>query len=263
MRAASFTDEKCAANAKRYAATTSVIAVIGPYNSGCATAEIPIANRAKPGPLPIVSATASYVGLTRSAPGVSPGDPERLYPTGVRNFVRVYPADDIQGAAGAILAKKLGVRHAYVFLDDPQEGYAGSLAPAFATGAGRLGLEVTGPASPRPRDGFRALARRLRKEGVDGVYVAGVINDRTAEFIARCVTGWGRRLCRDRSDAFLPAASQLKYIWTGGGRHVCQRRRRHPTRRTVSLRGKTVRQRVPVRRSAGGASISTPRTPPR
>jgi hypothetical protein len=41
----------------------------------------------------------------------------------VRNFVRVYPADDIQGAAGAILAKKLGVRHAYVFLDDPQEGY--------------------------------------------------------------------------------------------------------------------------------------------
>ena len=79
--AASFTEEKCAANAKRYAATRSVIAVLGPYNSGCATAEIPIANQAKPGPLPIVSATASYVGLTRTAPGVSPGDPDRFYPT--------------------------------------------------------------------------------------------------------------------------------------------------------------------------------------
>ena len=105
--------------------------------------------------------------------------------------MRVYPADDIQGAAGAILAKKLGVRHAYVFLDDPQEGYGGSLAPAFATAARRLGLEVTGPASPRPRDGFRALARRLRKEGVDGVYVAGVSNDRTAEFIRAMRRGLG------------------------------------------------------------------------
>ncbi len=210
--AASFTDEKCAANAKRYAATTSVIAVIGPYNSGCATAEIPIANRATPGPLPIVSATASYVGLTRSAPGVSPGDPERLYPTGVRNFVRVYPADDIQGAAGAILAKKLGVRHAYVFLDDPQEGYAGSLAPAFATGASRLGLEVTGPASPRPRDGFRALARRLREEGVDGVYVAGVSDDRTAEFIRAMRHGLGPRVVMIAPDAFLPAAAQVNNV---------------------------------------------------
>ena len=127
--AASFTDEKCAANAKRYAATTSVIAVIGPYNSGCAEAEIPIANRAKPGPLADRLRDGVIVGLTRAAPGSRPAIPTRLYPTGVRNFVRVYPADDIQGAAGAILAKKLGVRHAYVFLDDPQEGYGGSLAP--------------------------------------------------------------------------------------------------------------------------------------
>ena len=126
--------------------------------------------------------------------------------------MRVYPADDIQGAAGAILAKELGVRHAYVFLDDPQEGYGGSLAPAFATAARRLGLEVTGPASPRPRDRFRALARRLRKEGVDGVYVAGVNDDRTAEFIRAMRHGLGPGLVLIAPDAFLPAAAQPKNI---------------------------------------------------
>ena len=134
--AASYTAEKCAANAKRYAATPSVIAVIGQVQLGLRQRRDPVANRARPGPFPIVSPTSSYVGLTRSAPGVSPGDPGRNYPTGVRNFARVYPPDDIQGAADAVLAKRLGVRHPYVFLDDPNEGYGATLAPAFATGPG-------------------------------------------------------------------------------------------------------------------------------
>jgi branched-chain amino acid transport system substrate-binding protein len=210
--AASFTEEKCAANAKRYVAASSVIAVIGPYNSGCATAEIPIANRAKPGPLPIVSPTTSYVGLTRNAPGVLPGDPKRFYPTGVRNFARVYPPDDMQGAADAQLAKRLGVRHPYVFLDDPNDGYSGTLAPAFATAAKRLGLDVIGPESPRPRDGFEALARRLRKEKVDGVFVGGLDGERTYQFIRAMRRGLGPKAVIIAPDAFLPAAGQVSAI---------------------------------------------------
>ena len=206
--AASFSGEKCAANAKRYAATASVIAVIGPYNSGCAAAEIPIANRAKPGPLPIISPTNSYVGLTRKGPGVLPGDPERFYPTGVRNFARVYPPDDMQGAADAVLAKRLGVRHPYVYLDDPNDGYSGTLAPAFATAAKRLGLDVIGPESPRPRDGFEALARQLHKEKVDGVFVGGLDNERTFQFIRAMRRGLGPRAVLIAPDAFLPAAEQ-------------------------------------------------------
>ena len=210
--AASFTAEKCAANAKRYAATDSVIAVIGPYNSGCATAEIAIANRATPGPLPIVSPTASYIGLTRSGAGASPGDPARYYPTGVRNFARVYPPDDVQGAADAILAKRLGVRRAYVFLDDPNEGYDGTLAPAFATAAKRLGLDVIGPESPHPRDGFKALAHRLRQEGVDGAFVGAQGNPRSAQFIRAIRRGLGPSAVLIAPDAFLPAAEQEDVI---------------------------------------------------
>ena len=213
--AASYTEEKCTANAKRYAATLSVIAVIGPYNSGCASAEIPVGNRARPGPLPIVSPTSSYVGLTRSAPGVSPGDPGRNYPTGVRNFARVYPPDDMQGAADAVLAKRLGVRHPYVFLDDPNEGYSATLAPGFAIAAKRLGLDVIGPESPRPRDGFEALAQRLRREGVDGVFIGGLSNDRTAQFIRAMRRGLGPKAVIIAPDAFLPAAEQVRSIGPG------------------------------------------------
>ena len=204
----SYTEEKCAANAKRYSATPSVIAVIGPYNSGCASAQIAIANRAKPGPLPIVSPTTSYVGLTRSAPGVLPGDPKRYYPTGVRNFARIYPSDDMQGAGDAVLAKRLGVRHPYVFLDDPNEGYGGTLAPGFATAAKRLGLDVIGPESPRPRDGFAALGKRLQREGVDGVFVGGLSNDRTNEFIRAMRRSLGPQAVIIAPDGFLPAAEQ-------------------------------------------------------
>src|SRR6266545_5553539 len=67
-----FDERKCAANTKAYAANADVIGVVGPYNSGCAYAEIPIANRAA---LPIVSPTNSDVGLTRPAFGA----PRRLF----------------------------------------------------------------------------------------------------------------------------------------------------------------------------------------
>jgi ABC-type branched-subunit amino acid transport system substrate-binding protein len=124
----------------------------------------------------------------------------------------VYPPEDIQGAADAVLAKRLGVRHPYVFLDDPNDGYGGPLAAAFATAARRLGLDVTGPESPRPRDGFVAVARRLRSEGVDGVFVGGLANDRTAEFIRAMRRGLGPKAVLIAPDGFLPAAAQVSAI---------------------------------------------------
>ena len=42
---------KCATNARLYASNKSVIGVLGTFNSGCAKIEVPILNRANPGPL--------------------------------------------------------------------------------------------------------------------------------------------------------------------------------------------------------------------
>ena len=78
------------------------MAVIGPYNSGCAQVELPILNRAPGGPLAVISPTNSEVGLTRS--GVPPpdgyrGSPEVFYPIGTRHYVRLTSPESLYGAA--------------------------------------------------------------------------------------------------------------------------------------------------------------------
>jgi branched-chain amino acid transport system substrate-binding protein len=209
----SFTGEKCAANAKNYASAPAVIGVIGPFNSGCASAQIAIANRANPGPLAMVSPTNSYIGLTRKGVGVSPKDPGIFYPTGIRNYARVYPADDAQGAAQALLAMRLGVRRAFVFLSDPKDGYGVTLAASFATAARRLHIHTEGPASPSPgADHFRSMARRLRFSGTDAVVIAGVNDPRAADFIRAARAAMGRRLVVIAPDAFVPASAMLHDI---------------------------------------------------
>jgi branched-chain amino acid transport system substrate-binding protein len=209
----SFTDEKCAANAKRYASAPAVIGVIGPFNSGCASAQIAIANRARPGPLAMVSPTNSYIGLTRKGVGVSPEDPDAFYPTGIRNYARVYPADDAQGAAQALLAKRLGVRRAFVFLSDPRDGYGMTLAASFASAARRLNIDVEGPASPSAgADHFRSVTQRLRSSRTDAVVIAALNEPRAAHFIRAARAAMGRRLVVIAPDAFVPASDLLHDI---------------------------------------------------
>ena len=79
--------------------TRSVIGVVGPYNSSCAVPEIPIANAAPGGPLAMISPTNSDVALTRAGPSGRDGGLRALYPTGQRNYVRLYPTEAAQGAA--------------------------------------------------------------------------------------------------------------------------------------------------------------------
>ena len=101
---------KCARNAHAFVDDPSVVAVLGPVTSACAHAMLPVTNRAPGGPLAVVSMSNTYLGLTRGGPGVAEGDPDGLYPTGERSFVRLAPDDDLQGAAAALYAQRLGVR---------------------------------------------------------------------------------------------------------------------------------------------------------
>src|SRR5439155_13836796 len=71
----------CAANARAYAADPSIVGVVGPWNSLCAVAEVPVLNRAPGGPLAVVSPINTYPGLTRHAPGAAASQPARYYPT--------------------------------------------------------------------------------------------------------------------------------------------------------------------------------------
>ena len=117
----SFALRKCAANATGYAHAEQLVAVIGPYNSGCSNIEIPILNRAPGGPLAMISPSNTHPGLTRPGPDglppAVPGQPEIFYPMGVRNYVRLAPRDDLQGTAQALLAKQLGLDSVYLLHD--------------------------------------------------------------------------------------------------------------------------------------------------
>jgi branched-chain amino acid transport system substrate-binding protein len=161
---------RCAANAHAYADDRSVIGVIGTFNSPCSQIEVPVLNRAA---LAIVSPANTYVGLTHSGPGSARNEPARYYPTGVRNYVRVVAADDVQGAADALLARQLGVRRVYVLHDD--EPYGAGIAAAFRSAAVRLGIRIVGDSGwILSADSYVKVAGRVALSRPDGVFLGGL-----------------------------------------------------------------------------------------
>jgi len=178
-----FDEAKCAANARAYAANRDVVAVIGTLNSPCAVAAVPELNRARGGPLAMVSPLNSFVGLTRSAAGVPADLLSSLYPTGRRNYLRVYPTDDLQGAALALHARDRGRRSVYV-LDDGEPGYGALMAVGFRTAAQRLGLRIAGRSTWDPQAGsYAALARRVAASGAQAVFVGGLLDTNAARVV--------------------------------------------------------------------------------
>lgn len=175
-----FDDRKCAANTQAYVTNPDVIGVIGPYNSGCAYDEIPIADAAG---LAMVSPTNTDVGLTRPAFGAPRGALRTLYPTGRRTYVRLMSPDDAQAAADALLARRLGARRALV-LDDG--GYYGAAFAAYFTRAAkRLGLQVGAAIRWDPhRLGLRSLADRARRSDPQVVLLCGGIDGGAGEVLA-------------------------------------------------------------------------------
>jgi branched-chain amino acid transport system substrate-binding protein len=164
----------CRRNARAFARNPSVIVVHGPLFSGCALEMIPILNRAPGGPLAETAAGPTYLGLTRSGPGVARGEPDTLYPSGTRSFVRIAPPDDANAAAAALFAEQQGAEDSFV-LDDG-EPYGFGVAEAFAATAKRIGLRVVGRAhwNAKARD-YRSLAERVRRAAPDAVYLGGYV----------------------------------------------------------------------------------------
>jgi len=158
-----------ASNANKAAADADVMVYIGTFNSGAAKISIPILNAVD---LVMISPANTYPGLTKPGKG-EPGEPDKYYPTGKRNYARVVPADDLQGAAGANWAKELGAKSVFI-LDDTQL-YGKGIADVFDAKAKEIGLEVLG------REGidgkaadYRALAAKVVDLNPDLVYFGGI-----------------------------------------------------------------------------------------
>jgi branched-chain amino acid transport system substrate-binding protein len=203
-----FDQAKCAANAKAFAAKPTVIGVVGPYNSACAVEEIPIANAAPGGPLAIVSPTNSDVNLTRAGPSAPEGGLRALYPTGKRNYARLYPTEANQGAADAVLTGRLGARRVFVLSDG---GYGETMAYYFRQAAKRLGLRVVGASrwDPRARS-YASLAARVNRARPDAVFLSGLLDTNGGTVLETLRARLGPDVKVIANDGFLPISSLFK-----------------------------------------------------
>jgi branched-chain amino acid transport system substrate-binding protein len=171
----SYDSGRCRANARAFAATKSVIGLVAGYNSGCVKAQLPVLARAPGGPLVLVGSASTYVGLTHAGAGAAPGEPGKYEPGGRRSFARVVVADDFQGAADAMLAKRLGVTRLYVLHDRDLYGFG--IASSVRHAATKLGLRVVGfDGWDAHAHAYEALARRVARARPDGVFLGGSVD---------------------------------------------------------------------------------------
>ena len=166
------------ANANKVVADTSIVAIIGHYNSGAAKLSIPILNQAN---LVMVSPANTYPGLTKPGKGEK-NEPDVYYPNGKRNFARVVPADDLQGSVAANWTKTLNVKKVYI-LDD-QELYGKGIADVYEATAKKLGIEVLGREGIDAKAAdYKALMTKIKALNPEMIYFGGITQNNAGQLI--------------------------------------------------------------------------------
>jgi branched-chain amino acid transport system substrate-binding protein len=138
-----------AANIQQLIADSSVMAVVGPFNSGVAKQEIPIINK---NTIVAISPTNTNPGLTKQEFAEANGiNFELLHPAGKPEaYFRLAGTDDIQGKVDAdiALAAPLSATTAYVI--DDNTTYGKGLAKVFTTEFTSHGGSIVGSTSITP-----------------------------------------------------------------------------------------------------------------
>jgi branched-chain amino acid transport system substrate-binding protein len=169
-QAGSWTPEATSANARKVAGDDKAVAYIGEFNSGASAVSIPVLNEV---PIAQISPSNTAVGLTSDEPGADKGEPDKYYPTGKRNYLRVVPKDTIQGAALATVMKKDGCTKTYILND--KEVYGAGLARNIESSAKAQGIEVAGNEGIDPKaPNFRSQASTIKDAGADCFVFSGV-----------------------------------------------------------------------------------------
>jgi branched-chain amino acid transport system substrate-binding protein len=201
--------EKCSANANAYANNKTVVGVIGTFNSGCAEIIIPVLNRAPNGPVGMVSPANTYVGLTHSGPGTAAGEPDKYYPTGKRNYIRIVAADDFQGAADAQLAQQIGLKKVYVLND--KEAYGLGVATDFRNSATKLNITIAGFAAWNGKaSSYAGIATKIKQSGADGVFLGGLVCENGGKLVKDLRAGLGPTVKILSPDGFTPISAVVQ-----------------------------------------------------
>jgi branched-chain amino acid transport system substrate-binding protein len=169
-QAGSWTPEAESANARKAAQDGSTAFYLGTFNSGAAAIAIPILNEAGVG---MISPANTAVGLTTNQPGSNPGEPDKYYPSGTRNYTRIVPKDTIQGAALATLMKQDGCTK--VQLTNDKEVYGAGLGKNVELAAKSVGLPIiSNEAIDKNAANYRSLAQKAKAAGADCFIYTGI-----------------------------------------------------------------------------------------
>ena len=177
--------QKGAQNMQTFVADTSVLGVVGPFNSNVARAEIPISNRAKLAQISPANTNQCltkniYIPTTLGAPKditckdagiLAPAD---LRPTGVNNYFRVATTDDLQGPAMADYAydtlkvTKLGVA-------SDNEVYGKGIADTFSAEFKNKGGTIVKRQdfNTKSTNDFRGFLQSAKGAGATAIYFGG------------------------------------------------------------------------------------------
>jgi len=167
----------CANNAQAHVANTNEVAVMGTYNSGCAKIEVPVLNAAN---MLMISHANTNPGLTKKW---DPGEPDKYYPNGKRNYARVITTDDYQGAAMADFASQdLKVKKCFVLNDN--ETYGQGVAEAFINRAKTDGITILGnKAWDAKQPSYAAIFQNIKTMNPDCVYLGGIYDNNGGQLV--------------------------------------------------------------------------------
>ena len=154
------------ANVRTFVSDANVLAMIGPYNSNVAKAEIPVTNEAG----------LAQIGPSVVADGLTIGSDaallRRANPT-ANTFFRVCTIDSRQGSAAAAFAKQFGWTTAYAV--DDNETYGLDLTSVFTADFQKLGGKILGAdhLAANTQD-FKALLLKIAAAKPAMLYYGGV-----------------------------------------------------------------------------------------
>lgn len=164
-----------AANVSALLADPSVMAVVGPFNSGVAKAEIPVATN---GGLVLMSPANTNPGLTKRQYAAARGiNFDQLHPAGSKEYYfRVPATDDVQGKVDAQIALGAPINAKTAFVVDDSTTYGKGLADFFTSNFTSGGGTVVSSHSITPSEvsSMSSLAATIVAANPDTVFYGGV-----------------------------------------------------------------------------------------
>jgi len=173
-------------NVNRVMSDVEAMVYMGTYNSGMAKISIPITNSPDDPTKAMaqISYANTYPGLTKKIENVTEeGEPDIYYPSGKRNYMRVCPADDVQGGAAADWAyNEMTRKNAYCLHD--QSLYGKGVAAVFQNRFKELGGTVAGFEGYDPKaSDYQSLMTSVADKSPDVVMVGATVDNNAAKLL--------------------------------------------------------------------------------